>query len=135
MILSVAEVYRPVAQLTILGENTYIVDINGPVGSIEKTHGWQFRDNAGYVKLGIIRVAQEPPSIIMHLASLVVSEQPASEGPATIYRFWKRGSENYFATYFDDLNNLEIKNVESELTAYICIFLVLLTKLSLTFQA
>lgn len=135
VVLATADVYRPVANISILGEDTYTVDIGGPVGTIEKTHGWQYRDLNSCVQFGIVRVAQELPSFINHLATFIVSQHPADEGIASIFRFWQRGSDEYFASYYADLNNLEIKTVESALTPYICIFLVLVNQLSVDNQA
>lgn len=135
VVLTTADVYRPVARLDKLGDDTFAVDISGPVGAIEKTNGWHYRDREGRVQLGLTKEAHKPPSVLAHLLSIAVSDHPAFDDPVAIYRFWQCGEEGHFASYFGDLDTLEISEAESILTPYLCIFLVLATLLTADNQA
>lgn len=110
--LATADVYTPVATIAILSADTYAVDFGTRVGTIEKTDGWHFRDNNGYVSLGITRKKQEPPHPLLNVLSIAVSLHPIEEGQATMYHFWQRGTDKSIATYYADLNNLEINAID-----------------------
>jgi len=130
IVLATVDVFRPVAKIARLDGDSFAVHIGERVGTIEKTDGWHFRDNTGYVSLGMTRKLQQPPHPLLNFLSVVTTLEPINEGQATMYRFWQRGIDEPFAIFYADLNNLEIKAFESVLTPYICILLVLVNKLS-----
>lgn len=130
IVLTAVDVSRPVAEIARLNNDTYAVHVGDYIGTIEKTDGWHFRDNTGYVSLGMTRKNQKPPHPLLNFFSMAISLEPIDDGQATLYRFWQRGTDESFATFYADLNNLEIKAIESIFSPYICIFLVLTNQLS-----
>lgn len=130
IVLATVNVFRPVAQIARLNDDTFAVHVSDHVGTIEKTDGWHYRDKNNYVRLGMTSKINDPPHHLLNILNFLVTLEPLDEGRATKYRFWQCGTDEPIAIFYADINNLEITASDSVLTPYICFFLVLINQLT-----